>query len=81
MISRTSDIKPRYDYTVCGAGTSGSVVAARPAADPQIQELLLDARPSDSNGWPTMASAISNASRLKAPCAVMSEIARQFPAR
>jgi electron transfer flavoprotein alpha subunit len=28
-----ADLKPRYDFIICGAGTSGSVVAARLAAD------------------------------------------------
>ena len=39
----TSDLKSRYDFIVCGAGTSGCVVAARLAADPNTHVLLLEA--------------------------------------
>jgi len=48
-----------FDYIVCGAGTSGCVVAARLAADPNTQVLLLEAGGSDEtdlvmnpNCWP-----------------------------
>src|SRR5262252_7353490 len=54
-----SDLKSHYDFIVCGAGTSGCVVAARLAADPKIQVLLLEAGGSDEmelvtnpNRWP-----------------------------
>jgi choline dehydrogenase len=54
-----SNIPTRFDYIVCGAGTSGCVVAARLAADPDIQVLLLEAGGSDEteaiedpNRWP-----------------------------
>ncbi|HVI10959.1 MAG TPA: GMC family oxidoreductase N-terminal domain-containing protein [Candidatus Binatia bacterium] len=54
-----ADLKSHYDFVVCGAGTSGSVVAARLAADPKIQVLLLEAGGTDEtdlvmnpNRWP-----------------------------
>src|SRR5215831_17275348 len=54
-----SNLKSRYDFIVCGAGTSGSVVAARLAADLNTQVLLLEAGGSDEtdlitdpNRWP-----------------------------
>ena len=55
----SSEIGTRFDYIVCGAGTSGSVVAARLAANPNIRVLLLEAGGSDEtdmvmnpNRWP-----------------------------
>jgi len=54
-----SEFRPRFDYIVCGAGTSGCVVAARLAADLNTQVLLLEAGDtdetdliSDPNRWP-----------------------------
>src|SRR5215467_10894789 len=54
-----SELRTRFDYIVCGAGTSGCVVAARLAADPQTQVLLLEAGGTDEtdlitnpNRWP-----------------------------
>src|SRR5215472_7594374 len=54
-----AELKSHYDFIVCGAGTSGSVVAARLAADPKIQVLLLEAGGTDEtdlvmnpNRWP-----------------------------
>ena len=54
-----SKLPTRFDYIVCGAGTSGCVVAARLAADPHTQVLLLEAGGSDEseviedpNRWP-----------------------------
>jgi choline dehydrogenase len=55
----SSDLKTRFDYIVCGAGTSGCVVAARLAADLKTQVLLLEAGGTDEtdlvtnpNHWP-----------------------------
>jgi choline dehydrogenase len=54
-----SIIRARFDYVVCGAGTSGCVVATRLAADPNTQVLLLEAGGADEtelvmnpNHWP-----------------------------
>lgn len=54
-----SKLPATFDYIVCGAGTSGCVVAARLAADPKIQVLLLEAGGNDEsevvadpNRWP-----------------------------
>jgi choline dehydrogenase len=54
-----SELKAHYDFIVCGAGTSGSVVAARLAADPEITVLVLEAGGTDEtdlvsnpNNWP-----------------------------
>ena len=42
-----SELKSHYDIVVCGAGTSGCVLAARLAADSDTQVLLLEAGGSD----------------------------------
>jgi choline dehydrogenase len=54
-----ANLKPQYDFIVCGAGTSGSVVAARLAADHTTQVLVLEAGGTDEtdlianpNSWP-----------------------------
>src|SRR5215510_15963238 len=54
-----SKLKMRFDYIVCGAGTSGCVVAARLASDLKTQVLLLEAGGTDEtelitnpNRWP-----------------------------
>jgi choline dehydrogenase len=38
-----AELKPHCDFIVGGAGSSGSVVAARLATDPQTQVLVLEA--------------------------------------
>ena len=40
-------LKPRYDVIVCGAGSSGSVIAGRLAQNPDVDVLLLEAGGSD----------------------------------
>ncbi len=43
------NLKPAYDFVVCGSGSSGSVVARRLAENPNVSVLLLEAGGSDED--------------------------------
>src|SRR4030088_1595410 len=52
----TAELKPHYDFIVCGSGSSGSVVARRLAENPDVSVLLLEAGGKDD--VPTVIEAV-----------------------
>lgn len=47
QLAQREALRASYDFIVCGAGSSGSVVAARLADNPEVRVLLLEAGGSD----------------------------------
>jgi choline dehydrogenase len=84
-----ADLKPRYDFIVCGSGSSGSVVARRLAEHADVSVLLVEAGGDDdapevveAGQWPKNLGSERDwnfqAGNTMAPCIIIGERAAEI---